>query len=166
MRPHTLAASVEVSATGEAGFASATATASVEGSATQGSPSSATFTLSPGTCKLSSLVVDPSFGNTCRTSKEVGTNVDTLDGHGHCAPEVIGGYPNTICTHEQTNAFISACGLLPAPSSPPSAGASSAASSTTTWLAFFGEESGRRNWFEGFDGFDGGMRALMDLMAG
>jgi hypothetical protein len=130
-----LSASVEVSATGEAGFASATASASASGSSTTGLSTSSTFEVSGGTCKYNVLHVTSDYSvDGCAASKTIYSPPHAaLAGMGSCEVDYAGisniyGSSDELqaCCDSHINQFIAACGMLPPPPSSPTGTSSQA----------------------------------------
>ena len=130
-----LEASVQVSATGSSGFASATASASVSGSSMAGYETSSTFELEGGTCKYNVLHVTNDYSASgCDTGKTIRHPEPVPHSNLLCEVDYTGtstelGSSEELppCSDSQIDQFITQCGITP-PSNdaPPPVGATPA----------------------------------------
>ena len=135
MNEQQLSASVQVSVTGGASFASASASASASGSTTTAQSSTEETSLAPDTCKFYILEVSDDYSNSgCAVSKQVVARIRPL-ANGRCPVSAEYTPERPACSASHADAFISQCGLLPAPAPPPASSTPAPAGSAAvvTW---------------------------------
>ena len=136
MNQQELTAEVELSVTGDASFARATASASASVETTTAQSSTEQISLAPDTCKFYVLYVSNDYSNSgCASSMAVLARNPGLDAEGRCPVSAEYTPERPECSASHINAFISQCGLLPAPAPPPAASAPAPAASAAvaTW---------------------------------